>query len=56
MAFRKRVIDIIIVTNYLYRPRIKELANLFKKDGFLFYETFAVGNEKYGRPSNPDYF
>ena len=21
----------------------------------LIYETFAVGNEKYGRPTNPDY-
>ena len=51
----KESFDIIIVTNYLYRPRIKELANFLKKDGFIFYETFAVGNEKYGRPSNPDY-
>ena len=51
----KESFDIIIVTNYLYRPRIKELANFLKKDGFIFYETFAVGNEEYGRPSNPDY-
>ena len=51
----KESFDVIIVTNYLYRPRIKELANLLKKDGFLLYETFAVGNEKYGKPSNPDY-
>ena len=21
----------------------------------LLYETFAIGNERYGRPSNPDY-
>ena len=23
--------------------------------GILIYETFAVGHEKYGRPTNPDY-
>ena len=47
--------DIIIVVNYLYRPKIKKLTNLLKKDGFLFYETFSVGNEKYGSPKNPNY-
>ena len=51
----KETFDIIIVANYLYRPKIKKLANYLKKEGFLIYETFAVGNEKYGRPSNPDY-
>ena len=51
----KESFDIIIVTNYLYRPKVKELTNFLKKDGFIFYETFALGNEKYGRPSNPDY-
>ena len=51
----KESFDIIIVTNYLYRPRIKELGSFLKTDGFLFYETFAVGNEKYGKPRNPDY-
>ena len=47
--------DVIIVTNYLYRPRIRELESFLKIGGFLFYETFSVGNEKYGKPSNPDY-
>ena len=51
----KESFDIIIVTNYLYRPRIKDLASFLKKGGFLFYETFAVGNENYGRPINPNY-
>ena len=45
----------IIVVNYLYRPRIKNLINLLKTGGYLFYETFALGNEKYGSPKNPDY-
>ena len=47
--------DIIIVVNYLYRPKIKKLINLLKNGGYLFYETFALGNEKYGSPKNPDY-
>tara|TARA_Y100000991_G_C21851364_1_gene296811 strand:- start:136 stop:651 length:516 start_codon:yes stop_codon:yes gene_type:complete len=47
--------DVIIVVNYLYRPKIKKLINLLKKDGFLFYETFSLGNEKYGSPKNPDF-
>ena len=47
--------DIIIVVNYLYRPKIKKLINLLNNGGHLFYETFALGNEKYGSPKNPDY-
>ena len=47
--------DVIIVVNYLYRPKIKKLIHLLKKDGFLFYETFSLGNEKFGSPKNPDF-
>ena len=47
--------DIIIVVNYLYRPKIKKLTRLLKKGGYLFYETFAIGNEKYGSPKNPNF-
>ena len=47
--------DIIIVVNYLYRPKIKNLTHLLKEGGYLFYETFAKGNEKYGSPKNPEY-
>ena len=51
----KEYYDVIIVVNYLYRPKIKKLINLLKKDGFLFYETFSLGNEKYGSPKNPKF-
>ena len=51
----KEYYDVIIVVNYLYRPKIKKLINLLKKDGFLFYETFSLGNEKYGYPKNPNF-
>ena len=47
--------DIIIVVNYLYRPKIKNITHLLKEGGYLFYETFAKGNEKYGPPKNPEY-
>ena len=47
--------DIVIVTNYLYRPRIKDLANLVNQNGHILYETFSQGNEKYGRPKNLKY-
>ena len=47
--------DVIIVVNYLHRPKIKKLINLLKKGGLLFYETFSLGNEKYGSPKNPNF-
>ena len=51
----KEYYDVIIVVNYLFRPKIKKLISLLKKNGFLFYETFSVGNEKYGSPKNPHF-
>ena len=51
----KEYYDVIIVVKYLYRPKINKLINLLKKDGFLFYETFSSGNEKYGSPKNPNF-
>ena len=51
----KEYYDVIIVVNYLYRPKIKKLVNLLKNDGFLFYETFSEGNEKYGSPKNSNF-
>ena len=41
----------IVVTNYLYRPIFSQLLCLLE-GGILIYETFAVGHEKYGRPTN----
>lgn len=45
----------IIVVNYLYRPLFPQLAAALEEGGVLVYETFAVGNERYGRPSNPKF-
>ncbi len=47
--------EAVVVCNYLYRPRFAELCGLLAPGGLLLYETFARGNEAYGRPSNPDF-
>lgn len=43
----------IVVTNYLHRPLLPALAASLRPDGLLIYETFAIGNEAFGKPSNP---
>jgi SAM-dependent methyltransferase len=45
----------IVVTNYLWRPRFADLLALLAPGGVLIYETFMLGNEAYGKPSNPDF-
>ena len=45
----------IVVTNYLYRPILRALADALAPGGVLIYETFAAGNQRYGKPSNPDH-
>jgi len=45
----------VIVTHYLWRPRFSELLALLAPGGVLIYETFMQGNERYGKPSRPDF-
>jgi SAM-dependent methyltransferase len=45
----------IVVTNYLHRPLMAGLMKSLSPGGILIYETFAAGNEKFGKPSNPDF-
>lgn len=45
----------VVVTNYLHRPLFPQLLDALVEGGVLLYETFALGNERYGRPSNPDF-
>jgi SAM-dependent methyltransferase len=47
--------DGIVVTNYLHRPLLPAIANALTPEGILIYETFALGNERLGRPRNPDF-
>ena len=45
----------VIVTNYLYRPMLKDLVASVTSAGLLIYETFAQGNEEFGKPTNPNF-
>jgi SAM-dependent methyltransferase len=50
-----RLFDAIVVTNYLHRPLFPRLLSALARGGVLLYETFAAGNERYGKPSNPEF-
>ncbi len=45
----------VIVTNYLYRPLFPALIAAVAPSGALIYETFAKGNEGFGRPRRPEH-
>ena len=51
--FAGRKFDGIVVTHYLHRPLIGVLVDSLERGGMLVYETFAQGNERFGKPSNP---
>ncbi len=50
-----RRFDLVVVTNYLWRPLLGRIVDAVADGGWLVYETFAVGHEAHGRPSNPDF-
>ncbi|MFZ1625220.1 MAG: class I SAM-dependent methyltransferase [Gammaproteobacteria bacterium] len=45
----------VIVSNYLHRPHFAWLPDTLQPGGILLMETFAQGNEVYGRPRNSDF-
>lgn len=45
----------IVVCNYLHRPLFPALIEALAPGGALIYETFMVGNERFGRPSSPEF-
>jgi SAM-dependent methyltransferase len=47
--------DGIVVANYLHRPLFAPILEALAEGGVLIYETFAQGNERFGRPSNPEF-
>ena len=53
--FKKESFDIVIVTNFLNRLLFQNIKDVIKKNGYLVYETFGKGHEKFGRPNNNDY-
>jgi SAM-dependent methyltransferase len=50
-----RTCGAVVVTNYLWRPILDAVADAVAPGGALLYETFAVGHERLGRPTNPDF-
>ena len=44
-----------IVTNYLHRPLMPALLGAIDPGGVLLYETFMEGNERFGKPSRPEF-
>ncbi len=50
-----RQFDAVVVTNYLHRPLFPEIAAALAPGGLSIYETFMAGNERFGKPSNPDF-
>jgi SAM-dependent methyltransferase len=47
--------DAVVVTHYLWRPLWPALRASLADGGVLIYETFALGNQAFGKPSNPDF-
>jgi SAM-dependent methyltransferase len=45
----------VVVTNYLNREIFPEIQRSLKPGGVLIYETFMLGNERFGKPSNPGF-
>lgn len=50
-----RRFDAVVVTNYLWRSLLPTVVSAVGVGGVLIYETFAIGNARFGRPSNPDF-
>ena len=53
--YARQHFDGIVVTNYLFRPRLPLLLTALNPGGVLIYETFMVGNERFGKPSRPEF-
>lgn len=45
----------VIVSNYLWRPLFPHVVRSLAPGGILLWSTFAEGNERFGRPRNPDF-
>ncbi len=53
--FDRQTFPGVVVTNFLWRPVLPLIVGAVAPGGALIYETFARGNERFGRPSNPDF-
>jgi SAM-dependent methyltransferase len=55
VPFRGRRFGAVVVTNYLHRPILGDIVDAVDAGGMLLYETFAAGNERFGRPRRADF-
>lgn len=53
--FEGRVFSLVVVTNYLWRPLLPRVLDAVAPGGLLLYETFLEGQERFGRPTNPEF-
>ncbi|MGA0612963.1 class I SAM-dependent methyltransferase [Caldimonas sp. KR1-144] len=51
----ERLFDLVVVTNYLWRPLFERITQAVAPGGWWLHETFAAGNETVGRPARPDF-
>jgi len=45
--------DALVIIRYLHRPLLQKLQQMINKQGFIVYQTFLKGCEKFGSPKNP---
>ncbi len=50
-----RQFDLVLVTNYLWRPLLPAIKAAVAPGGWLIYETFTDGQQTIGRPSRPEF-
>ncbi|MFT4267784.1 MAG: class I SAM-dependent methyltransferase [Xenophilus sp.] len=53
--FAGRRFDAVLVTHYLWRARLADIAAAVGPGGVLLYETFARGQETVGRPARAEF-
>ncbi|QPF74415.1 class I SAM-dependent methyltransferase [Roseateles sp. DAIF2] len=50
-----RRFDLVLVTNYLWRPLLPAIVDAVAPGGWLIYETFADGQQSIGRPARAEF-
>lgn len=53
--YEANAFDAVVVCNYLWRPTLPRLLRSVRSKGVLLYETFMDGNERFGKPSRPEF-
>jgi len=51
----ERQFELVLVSNYLWRPLLPRIVSAVAPGGWLIYETFADGQQSVGRPARADF-